>query len=139
MNAGARKREPTMADAETERAIGRLEGRLATFEDRIGDIAKNILERLAIHDQNSRDGLAALRQDVVHANTELRNRMEDGFGDMNESLTDHTRAIADIKSKQATGDGAAGERKSLWDRAFQVAPYLIGSSGLAAIIATYLK
>lgn len=138
MRSAAAIRGEAMAD-DTDRAIGRLEGRMQGIEDRIGDVAKNILERLTLHDQNSREGIAALRQDVVHANTEIRNRMEDGFGDMNERLEAHSTDIATINRALAESDGAEKKQSRIVDLALKAAPYLIGAGGLSALLTAIMK
>ncbi len=115
-----------------DRAIGRLEGRFDSLDVRLVAMDKNFTEQLHSHDKNSRTGLEALRQDVVHANTEIRNRMED--------IAEEARnGLHALETRIGAVETAGTTKARIIDLAFKAIPFFVGGGGLAAFVLAGMK
>jgi hypothetical protein len=57
---------------EVAHQLGKLEGWTGEADKRLDRIETNVSARLAAHDATSREGIAALRQDIVNAHDRIR-------------------------------------------------------------------
>lgn len=100
-----------MADPETERAIGRIEGRLGAMETRIGDVLSNALDRIEANDKTVRPAIDAL------------------WAKVNELAG----SVATLKSQSAHLDGEKSAMARLVDMALKALP-LLGGGSVGAVV-----
>lgn len=103
-------RQNADVNSELLRALGRIEGQIVNFDKRLDD-----------HARTSETAINALRQDVVHANTEMRRQ-----------VTDHETRINSLESDRAARVGAFKLATFLKD----FSPWIV--AGLIGLVA-YVK
>lgn len=106
-----------MADPETERAIGRIEGRLGAMETRIGDVVSTAMERIEKYDRDAQNNTNALWL----------------------KINDLTEKVSDLRNKSAQSAGAMSAGQRAVDLAFKLAPWLAGGGIGGVLVSAVLK
>ncbi len=106
-----------MADPETERAIGRIEGRLETLAARVSEVVNTAMERIEKYDRDARSNTDALWVKV----------------------NDLTEKVGNLRAAAANSTGAMTASQRAIDLAFKVAPWLAGGGLGAAFVTALLR